>query len=315
MTGPGDIHREEISVVPVITDATSHYAPPYSDLSRFRAAALHKSHSAVLRKHNDSTIETIFNPLLGSYPHNSASLNLIMSQHNIPHSNTIPYVNDQNVLPRPIDPSSAKAKRLRRAERGRKNIYSIVPRCSPPPEFLSNDAFRILPKGWWKCTYAGCPVGAHDLGERLCPTFASKGKYLPDGRKEAERDPIDLQEGWWCCPNEKCELRSRRPLYEERRICKCENNYGRDALIEEREKIFPTYSSADNVERWVAQLPALPTEEEIDIMEGGLEPGLEYAYEIEQPTSSKPQKLLSLRLPRRLGTWELSLRDKPSGSK
>ncbi|TGO29534.1 hypothetical protein BPAE_0014g00860 [Botrytis paeoniae] len=232
--------------------------------------------STILLKHNailsdlaqihDSTIKVPLNPLLASYLHRSASPNIIMSQYNIPCSNTVPYINNQNVLPQPINPRSANAKRMRQAERDRKDIYSIVPQCSPPPEFLSNDAFRILPKGWWKCTYAGCPVGAHDLGERLCPVFASKGKYLPDGRKEAERDPIDLQE-------------------------------------------------ANNVERWIAQLPALPTKEEIDVIEGGLEPGLEYAYEVQEPTTSKPQKLLSLRLPRRLGGWKVSLRDKPSGSK
>lgn len=269
----------------------------------------------VLRQYNDSTIKTLFNLLLISYLHKSASLNLIMSQYNIPKSNTVQYVNNQNVLPRPIDPNSAKAKRPRQVERDRRDIYSIVPRCSPPPEFLSKDAFRIFPKGWWKCTYAGCPVGAHDHGERFCPTFASEGKYLPDGRKEAERNPIELQDGWWCCPNDKCEMRSRRPLYEKRRICKCEDNYGRDALIKEREALRPTSSSANNVAKWIAQLPALPTEEEINVMEGGLEPGLEYAYEVQESASSRPEKLLSLRLPRKLGGWELSLRDKPSGSK
>ncbi|KAF7956102.1 hypothetical protein EAE96_005022 [Botrytis aclada] len=232
-----------------------------------------------------------------------------MSRYNIPHSNTIPYVNNQNVLPEP-ESAEAKARRMERAERRLSNsrkVLRILPRCSPPPEFLPNDAFRILPKGWWKCTYAGCPVGAHDLGERFCPTFASNGRYLPDGRKEAERDPIHLQEGWWCCPNENCEMRSRRPLYEAKRICKCEDNYGRDAVIRERETLCRTSSSTKNIESWIAQLPREPTEDEIDVMEGGLEPGLEYA-------NSGPVKLLSLRLPKRLGTWEVSLRDKPSGS-
>ncbi|KAF7934973.1 uncharacterized protein EAE98_003018 [Botrytis deweyae] len=227
-----------------------------------------------------------------------------MSQHNIPHSNTVRYVNNQNVIPRPIDPRSAEEKRLRQAERDPKFVDAIAPQCSPPPEFLSNDAFRIFSEGWWKCTYAGCPVGAHDLGEKFCPIFVSDGKYLPDGRKEGKRDPIELQEGWWCCPNKKCEMRSRRPLDEEKRTCGCEDNYGRDALIKEREEMRPTSSSENNVEKWIAQLPDLSAEEEIDVMEGGLE-----------PTSSGPVKLLSLRLPRKLGVLELSLRDKPSGSK
>ncbi|KAF7885824.1 uncharacterized protein EAF02_004333 [Botrytis sinoallii] len=240
-----------------------------------------------------------------------------MSQHNIPHSNTVRYVNNQNVLPTP--PSGpAEVKRLKQVDRARqksKLVDTIVPLCSPPPEFLVTDAFMIFSEGWWKCTYAGCPVGAHDLGERFCPIFVSDGKYLPDGRKEGERDPIELQEGWWCCPNRKCEMRSRRPLCDEKRTCGCEDNYGRDALIKEREEMRPTSSSENNVEKWIAQLSELSAEEEIDVMEGGLEPGLEYAYEVQEPTSSGPVKLLSLRLPRRLGVWELSLRDKPSGSK
>ncbi|KAF7887998.1 uncharacterized protein EAF01_011152 [Botrytis porri] len=238
-----------------------------------------------------------------------------MSQYNIPHSNTAPYVNNQNVLPRPIDPTSAKAERARKAEQDRKRINSIIPRCGPPPEFLPRDAFERFPEGWWKCTYAGCCVGVHDLGERYCPILASEGEYLPDGRQEAKRDPIELQEGWWCCPNKKCNIRARRPLYEEKRKCKCEDNYGRDALIREREKLGLVSSTVENVEGWAAQLPVLLTEEEIDIMERGLEPGLEYAYEIQEPMSSGPVKLLSLRLPKRLGTWELTLGDKPSSSK
>ncbi|CCD49113.1 hypothetical protein BofuT4_P029890.1 [Botrytis cinerea T4] len=178
-----------------------------------------------------------------------------MSQYNIPKSNTAPYINNQNVLPGPIDPRSTEGQRLRQADHDlltSKNIYSIVPLCRQPPEFLCIDAFRIFPKGWWKCTYVGCPVGAHDLGERLCPILGSKGRYMQDGRIEAERDPIQLQEE--------------------------------------------------------------PTEEEIDFMEGGLEPGMEYAYEVQGPSSSNPTKLLSLRLPRRLGILEVSLRDKPSSS-
>ena len=240
-----------------------------------------------------------------------------MSQYNIPKSNTAPYINNQNVLPGPIDPRSTEGQRLRQAEHDlltSKNIYSIVPLCRQPPEFLCIDAFRIFPKGWWKCTYVGCPVGAHDLGERLCPILGSKGRYMQDGRIEAERDPIQLQEGWWCCPNEECEMRSRRSLCEKRRICKCVNNYGRDAVIKEREDACSMSSSVENVERSIIQLSAEPTEEEIDFMEGGLEPGMEYAYEVQGPSSSNLTKLLSLRLPRRLGILEVSLRDKPSSS-
>ncbi|KAF7877236.1 hypothetical protein EAF04_000921 [Stromatinia cepivora] len=238
----------------------------------------------------------------------------------IPHGND-PYENNQNVVPERIDPKSAEGQRLKNLEARkiaagirRKHVDRIIPRCPRSQNLLPTDAFRIHPMGWWKCTWIGCPVGAHDLGEKLCPIFYSDNEDIGDKRKEAARDPIERQDGWWCCPVTGCN--ARRALYEGKRFCKCEGNAGRDAVVLGREEICPQPSTVDNTKERIEKMKQMDrqsSEEEVDVMEGGLEEGEEYRTEPEDLTKPTERKLLVLRLPSE--RWEVYLKDKASSSK
>ncbi|KAJ8058888.1 hypothetical protein OCU04_011872 [Sclerotinia nivalis] len=233
----------------------------------------------------------------------------------IPHGND-PYENNQNVVPERIDPESTEAKRQRGLEHRKrrhsisiKRVESIVPKCPKPKVLPFNDAFKQFPKGWWKCTYANCPVGAHSIGEPICPEMRSRGKVFADGQVEGQRDPIDKKEGWWCCTVEGCIVRAAFTTLE--LCCKCPKTVGRDEAIQKCEGERPKSSSSYNIKSKMKRMAEESSEEEIDEMEGGLEEGEEYDIEPEDP--SKPKKLLVLRLPFKLG--EIVLADKPSSSK
>ncbi|APA08812.1 predicted protein [Sclerotinia sclerotiorum 1980 UF-70] len=236
----------------------------------------------------------------------------------IPRSND-PYVNNQNAMPKPIDPESDEGKRKselasrkRRRSISLKRVGSIIPKCPSPKMLPFKDAFKHFPKGWWKCTYAHCPVGAHSIGERICPEMRSPGEVFADGQVEGERDPIDKKEGWWCCTVEGCIIRSAFTTLE--LCCKCPGSLGRDQAIRSCEEERPKSSSAYNIKCVMAEMKQMAeesSEEEIDEMEGGLEE--EEEYFIEPEDSSKPKKLLLLKLPFQLG--EIVLADKLSSSR
>ncbi|CAD6446097.1 f0ed308f-c439-454e-8c71-1e64e7580fde-CDS [Sclerotinia trifoliorum] len=230
-----------------------------------------------------------------------------------------PYENNQNVVPGPIDPESAEAKRQsqlecrqRRHSINLKRVRGIIPKCPEPKVLPFKDAFKHFPKGWWKCTYANCPVGAHSIGERICPEMRSPCDVFPDGQVEGERDPIDKKEGWWCCTVEGCIIRAAFTTL--KLCCDCPGSVGRDEAIQKCEEERPKSSSAYNINRDMEEMKRMaeePSEEEIDEMEGGLEEGEE--YRIQSEDSSKPKKLLLLKLPFKWG--EIVLEDKPSSSK
>lgn len=247
----------------------------------------------------------------------------------IPHG-TIPYINNQNSIPEPIDPGSDEGKRLKREERRKrresidiKRVSSIVPRVKTPENHMHlipfSDTFKIFPDGWWKCNYLGCPVGFHGVGEPRCPVLASLGRPFENGEVEGARDPIGNKEGWLqFCPLKIC--RKRTALDEAHSKCYCGEEILRDAVIKSIEESCPEPSSEAN---FIAVLKNLQEpkdkgkeiettpEEEIDVLEGGYEDErFELSTEVE--TKSEPKKSLSLKLPL---DWMIVYEDKPSSSK
>ncbi|KAB8298742.1 hypothetical protein EYC80_000917 [Monilinia laxa] len=199
-----------------------------------------------------------------------------------------PYTNNENTAP---------VKQLPKKPKTGKFLESIVPHVGMPGFLFNNqeEIWRVFPMGWWRCSLPGCPVGAHALGEQRCPEFWSNPrnlneipktrlfpatpKYWANGHMEGERDPIQDLFGYWHCLVEGC--RRRVELEVSTDVCYCELTTFRDLAVKAGEDAKPEPSTVENVKRRLEvfrgnhgkskQTRERTPEEEIDVLEGGLD--------------------------------------------
>ncbi|KAI9640032.1 hypothetical protein NHQ30_011594 [Ciborinia camelliae] len=107
-------------------------------------------------------------------------------------------VGNKNVAPTPPLTKDEQHKFKREIYTIGPSVFGIITGTGEKFKLDYDDAWIICRDGWWEC--ADCPVGVHNIGEKICPVVYSKSA--------GKRDPVETRKGWWCCP--KCE--HRRPL-------------------------------------------------------------------------------------------------------